>query len=203
MTLASTLQKHIIAARIDIGAADGIAGPRTYAGLLAFTVNSKITPLIADLGSAFAKHLPTYEINTPLRLCHLVGQAAVESDRFRTLQEYGGASYFARYDGRRDLGNLQPDDGARFHGRGLLQITGRHNYDRYGAKLGLDLTNHPEMAASADTGTRICLVYWSDHDINDDADRDDTKAVTKQINGGLNGYSERLAYTMRAKRLFV
>jgi hypothetical protein len=56
------------------------------------------------------------------------------------------------YGGRRDLGNLQPGDGARYIGRGYMQLTGRANYAAAGAALGLDLERHPELAEEPGNG---------------------------------------------------
>jgi putative chitinase len=63
---------------------------------------------------------------------------------FLPITEYGGASYFKKYDGRADLGNNQPGDGARFKGRGFVQITGRKNYTRFAKLLGIDIVKNPE-----------------------------------------------------------
>jgi len=65
----------------------------------------------------------------------------------RTMQpirEKGGASYFKRYEGRKDLGNTSPGDGIKFHGRGYVQLTGKSNYVRASKKLGVDFVADPD-----------------------------------------------------------
>lgn len=81
------------------------------------------------------------------------------------IKEYGGASYFRRmYDiegarpaKARELGNLQPGDGARFAGRGYVQLTGRNNYARAGAKLGVELITAPDRALDPDIAAQIMV----------------------------------------------
>lgn len=142
-------------------------------------------------------------IATSLRLCHFLAQAAHETDGFRTLQEYGGPAYFARYDGRRDLGNTRAGDGARFHGRGIFQLTGRSNYRRYGALIGVDLEAHPERAMEPEISLRVAFAYWRERGCNLPADADDVAAVTKLINGGQNGLAERARLLAVAKGIWV
>lgn len=79
------------------------------------------------------------------------------------ISEYGGDAYFTRrYDphGNRpdiakQLGNTQPGDGARFRGRGYVQLTGRKNYALAASKLGVDLIGHPEMALDDDVAAKV------------------------------------------------
>lgn len=79
------------------------------------------------------------------------------------IDEYGGSGYFfRRYDPQgqrpdiaRQLGNTQPGDGVRFHGRGYVQLTGRANYAKAAAKLGVDLIGHPEYALRDDVAAKV------------------------------------------------
>ncbi len=159
--------------------------------------------IVAGLASTFDRSAAAAGITTRLRLCHFLAQAAHESDRFRTLEEYGGPAYFARYDGRRDLGNTQAGDGARYHGRGLFQLTGRANYRRYGALIGLDLEGSPERAKEPAISLAIAFAYWRDRGCNAAADADDLVAVTKLINGGRNGLAQRRQLLALAKTIWV
>jgi putative chitinase len=97
------------------------------------------------------------------------------------------------------LGNTQKGDGPRYKGRGLLQLTGRANYADYGKALGVDLVNNPTLAAQPALSLKIACEYWKRHNINADCDRDDVQAVTRKVNGGLNGLSDRIAFTQKAK----
>lgn len=105
----------------------------------------------------------------------------------------------AAYEGRRDLGNTQRGDGVRFKGRGLVQITGRANYDRYGKLLGVDLVNNPPLAAAFPWAALTGGQYWTDRGINAKADRDDIVSVTRAINGGTNGLDDRRSKLAAAK----
>ena len=159
--------------------------------------------IIAGIAAGFDRLALDYDVTTRLRLCHFLAQAGHETDRFRTLEEYGGAAYFARYDGRRDLGNTQAGDGARFHGRGIFQLTGRANYRRYGALLGYDLEAQPELAMRPDISLEIAFAYWRERGINAPADADDVAGVTRLINGGRNGRAERARLLEVAKGIWL
>lgn len=157
--------------------------------------NSKeeiITPLVDYLN----KYMPNYEVNNYLRVCHFLAQAAHESASFRTLQEYASGS---AYEGRKDLGNTQKGDGVRYKGRGIFQLTGRANYRSIGAKIGMDLENNPELAESPEVSVLTALEYWKSRNLNDLADKDDVTAITKKINGGLNGFEDRKKYLAKTK----
>lgn len=94
------------------------------------------------------------------------------------------------YDGRSDLGNTTPGDGWRFHGRGVIQLTGRANYETYGRLVGVDLIEHPELAADPEVSADVAVAYWQQRLKH--VDRTDVEAVTRRINGGTNGYDERV-----------
>jgi putative chitinase len=159
--------------------------------------------LIASVAAEFDGLATRHDVTTRLRLCHFLAQAAHETDGFRTLEEYGGPAYFARYDGRRDLGNTQAGDGARYHGRGVFQLTGRWNYRRFGSLLGIDLEGHPELAKRPDISIAIAFAYWRERGINDAADADDVVRVTKLIIGGRNGLAERTRLLAVAKGIWA
>src|SRR5699024_1278233 len=131
--------------------------------------------------------LDSYPINTPLRIAHLDAPLAPESAGFRNTEEFARG---AAYEGRRDLGNIEPGDGMRFKGRGLIQLTGRANYVRVGAMLGRDLVGNPEAAAEPVLSLEIACAYWNDRALNSHADRDDLIAVTRAINVGTNGLAD-------------
>lgn len=138
-----------------------------------------------------------YRITTPLRMAHFVAQIAHESGSFLYVEEIADGS---AYEGRGDLGNTAPGDGKRFKGRGLIQLTGRANYARYGNDCGLDCVDNPEQVASDPfAAVDVACWYWNEREINRLADADDVKVVTRAINGGYNGLDDRMEYLARAK----
>jgi putative chitinase len=157
--------------------------------------------LMNNIALHFERLAAEADVTTPLRVCHFLAQAAHESDRFRTLEERGGPAQFARYEGRADLGNTEPGDGARYHGRGLFQLTGRANY-RIGRMLSVDLEGRPELALDPRISVQIAFAYWRDRKINAAADRDDTGRVTQLINGGANGLADRRQLLTTAKGIW-
>mgnify|MGYP005812094703 CR=1 FL=1 len=105
--------------------------------------------------------------------------------------------------GRRNLGNTQYGDGWRFRGRGVKQLTGRENYTSHSAALNLPLADRPELLEDPLQGVRAACWFWDSRDCNALADRDDLEAVTKRINGGLNGLDQRRDGTDRAKAILL
>jgi putative chitinase len=152
--------------------------------------------IIGAISGAFSETLAAYEIDTPLRIAHFMGQVTHECAGFRTTEEFASG---AAYEGRLDLGNTEKGDGRRFKGRGLIQLTGRANYREMGATLGLPLEDEPERAAEPLLSLRIACEYWKSRNINDPADADDLLEVTRRVNGGLNGLEERREFLRRAK----
>jgi len=170
-----------------------------FTSMLTTVAQRDLGELGVQLGAAFAADLPPAGITPPLRLAHFVAQVAQETGGFQWMHELGGPGYFARYDGRADLGNDQPGDGYKYRGRGLIMLTGRANYQAYGAALSVDLINDPDLAMEPATATAIAVRYWTDHDLNDLADADNVIAITERINGGLTGLQAREAMLVKAK----
>jgi putative chitinase len=152
--------------------------------------------IISEVGAVLAATLASYDITSRLRIAHFLGQTCEESAGYRTTEEFASGR---EYEGRQDLGNTQKGDGPRFKGRGLLQLTGRANYVDYGKAFGVDLVDNPTLAAQPALSLKIACEYWKRRNINADCDRDDARAVTKKVNGGDNGLSERIVFTQKAK----
>ncbi|MFC4428017.1 glycoside hydrolase family 19 protein [Deinococcus navajonensis] len=139
-------------------------------------------------------------ITTPARVAAFLAQLAHESCGFLYLEElWGPTSAQQRYEGRADLGNTQPGDGYRFRGRGWIQLTGRHNYRKFGARLGLPLEAQPDLAARPDVAARLAVAYWTDRGLNALADAGQFREITRKINGGLNGLADRERYHQLAR----
>lgn len=135
------------------------------------------------------------QINTRLRQAAFLAQVGHESGSLVYVKELGGDKYFAKYDGRKDLGNTQPGDGARFAGRGLIQVTGRANYGRASQALFGDdrLLKNPELLEQPEWAAKSATWYWSTRNLNALADQDRFTDITKAINGGTNGLDDRKA----------
>ncbi|RPY15074.1 glycoside hydrolase family 19 protein [Pseudomonas aeruginosa] len=103
------------------------------------------------------------------------------------------------YANRNGNGDESSGDGWRYRGRGLLQITGRSNYRAAGAGLGQPLEAEPELLEQPEWAAISAAWWWASHGLNDLADRGEFAAITRRINGGLNGHAERLALWERAK----
>lgn len=142
-----------------------------------------------------------FGIETALQKAHFLAQVAHESDGFRTATEYASGR---AYEGRADLGNVQPGDGTRFKGRGLIQLTGRENYAAFDHAMGqggLFLRN-PDLVAQLPWSVSAAGWFWTRKGLNALADRDDVLAVTRRINGGTNGLEDRKRRLAHAKKLF-
>jgi putative chitinase len=106
------------------------------------------------------------------------------------------------YGGRADLGNNEAGDGWAYHGRGDIMTTGRANYALTGAALGLDLIGSPEQLATPAVAARAAGFFWEHHGLGALAEQGDIVAVTRAINGGLNGLAERQAAYAQASNIF-
>lgn len=176
--------------------------------------------------------LQTYAINTPLRACHFLAQIAHESGELRYNEEnlnysakalqavfgkyfptQAAADACARkpeaianivYADRMGNGDPQSDDGWRYRGRGLFQLTGKDNYQRYSDYCQSDVVSQPdEVAHNPVHCVGVAGWYWQSHNLNALADNDDIKAITRKINGGLNGLDDREAKLAQAKAVLM
>jgi putative chitinase len=175
---------------------------------------------LGPLEATFAK----YEINTPIRQAAFIGQCAHESNNFKTLEEnlnyrpetlikvwpsrfpdLPTAMKYAHqpqllankvYAGR--LGNNQENDGWNFHGRGLIQLTGRENYDNCGKAISIDLISQPNLLVEPNYACLSAGWFWNKKGLNALADAGDYETMTKRINGGLIGLDDRKAKIAKA-----
>jgi putative chitinase len=145
---------------------------------------------------------PDFNITTPERMAAFLAQVGHESGGFHWLTElWGPTTAQSRYEGRADLGNTQVGDGFKYRGRGLIQITGRDNYQRCSDALATDFIENPEWLAEPDYAVRSAMWFWQSHGLNELADVGQFELITRTINGGLNGEDQRLALWACAKEV--
>ena len=165
-----------------------------------------------------------YEINNARRQSAFLGQCAHESGNFKTLQEnlnYSAeglmktwpsrfptkeiAEQYARqpakiagkvYNGR--LGNTSEEEAAKYLGRGLIQLTGKENYERCGLAIGVDLLSDPNLLLDPRHAAMSAGWFWNKKGLNELADAQEHGQITKRINGGLIGLDDRIAKTTKA-----
>lgn len=102
--------------------------------------------------------------------------------------------------GRKNLGNTQEGDGWKYRGAGLIQLTGRSNFEQANKTLNFDLVNRPERVAEDNVIAALAACwYWQSRGLNELADKDDLEAITRKINGGLNGIEDRKRRLKMAK----
>ena len=151
-----------------------------------------------------------FEINTTARLAAFLAQIGHESGSLQYVAEiWGPTPPQQRYEGRLDLGNNQPGDGARFKGRGLIQTTGRANHaaTRDGLRKYLqgvpDFEADPEALERPEWAALSAAWYWHSRGLNALADQGAFETITRRINGGLNGQADRVKRWERCKAVLV
>lgn len=176
-------------------------------------------------GDDLRRELPPQRIDTPRRIAHFIAQVAHESAMFRRVTENmnysaeglravfprhfdpAAAQAYARnpraignraYANRLGNGDEASGDGFRYRGRGLIQLTGRANYRAFGEWLGVDVVAAPELVSER-YAVASAVYFWTTRQLNAIADRDDLNAVTRAINGGLNGLDDRLRLLEKAR----
>jgi putative chitinase len=165
-----------------------------------------------------------YDINNAKRQAAFIGQCAHESGNFKILQEnlnYSAeglmktwpsrfptkeiADQYARqpakiagkvYNGR--LGNTSEEEASKYLGRGLIQLTGKDNYERCGLAIGADLLSDPNLLLDPRYAALSAGWFWNKHGLNELADAQEHGMITKRINGGTIGLDDRIAKTTKA-----
>lgn len=196
----------------------------TSARILRFAPRCPEDRAVLIAGTLEAK-APDYGVTTPLRRAHFMAQMAHESGGFSRLDE--NLNYSARripqvwsrlsaraealahnpqalanaaYANKNGNGNEGSGDGWRFKGRGIIQLTGRANYESAPIP---NLVDNPDLAAEPGNAVIIALSFWKSHACNEAADADNVELVTRLINGGTHGLAERRALTAKAKAIFI
>lgn len=188
----------------------------------------KIDPLWAEpLLEVFHR----YEINTPARQAAFIGQCAHESANFKTLEEnlnYSAealmrvwpsrfptmevAQQYHRnpekiankvYGGRMGNGTEETGDGWLYHGRGLIQLTGKDNYMLAGDALNEDFIHSPDLILAPRWAALTAGWYWNKRQLNKEADAKDFVGMTKKINGGTIGLDDRIAHIQQAQAVMT
>lgn len=146
--------------------------------------------------------LRKFGIDTPARIAAFIAQVGHESGQLRYNKEIWGPTVAQkRYEGRKDLGNVIAGDGVKFKGRGLIQITGRANYEAFGKAVGVDLVLHPGLVETPEYAVMTACWFWQKNGLNKYADNGDFKTLTKRVNGGYNGLEDRLHIWNRANKI--
>lgn len=186
------------------------------------------SPRIGEWYDSICEILPDYEIASPLRIAAWLAQVGHESGDLKFMVEnlnYGAKGLrgvFGKYFPTDDIANhyqRQPEmianrvysnrmgngpensgDGWKFRGRGLIQITGRDNYLRCSQMLYGDnrLLDEPDLICEPDGAIRSACWFWNSRNLNDLADVQDIKEITRKINGGYNGLDDRVMRYERA-----
>ena len=144
------------------------------------------------------KYMGQYGINTKARKAAFLATILHESGSLTYTEEI--ASGLA-YEGRKDLGNIEAGDGEKYKGRGLIQLTGRYNYSVASTVTGIDFIKNPELLSEPDNATRVSCWWWHSKGLNKLADKGDFRRITKIVNGGYNGLTNRLYFYNKAKEV--
>jgi putative chitinase len=182
-------------------------------------------PYVDHWHHAMEQCLPDYDINTPRRIAAFVAQCAHESGGFRFLTENlnyraeslvktwpryfntSNAGSYARnpqrianraYANRMGNGDEASGDGWRFCGRGLIQLTGRSNYQVFADSIETDINDIPDYLATFEGAVQSACWFWETNNLNKWADLGDIVTLTKRINGGTLGLDDRMKHYTHA-----
>jgi putative chitinase len=173
-----------------------------------------IMPAAKSRAQIYLAHLNAamdeYSIDTPLRMSAFLASVSVESGQLLYVRELASGR---AYTNRADLGNTRPEariiaqkhgieTGTLYKGGGLMQITGYDNYKDCALALGINCVAEPSLLEEPVNAARSAAWFWHSRKLNKLADAGDFRAITRIINGGYNGWNERLAAYNRALKAF-
>lgn len=175
---------------------------------------------INDWYDSLIKILPDYEIDTEKRVSAFLAQTAHESANYTRLIE--NLNYSAKrlmevwpkrfptmsiakqyernpqklgnftYANRMGNGPVESGDGYEYRGRGLIQITGKSNYESFGESIGISSKDAAEYMETFDGAVHSACWFWEVNKLNSYSDKGDIRNQTIKINGGTNGLSDRV-----------
>ena len=175
-------------------------------------------PYLDHWFDSLSQALPDYEINTPQRIAAFLAQCAHESGNFTAIKENlnykaeslckvwpryfnaGNAAQYAHnqeaianraYGGRMGNGDETSGDGWKFCGRGLIQLTGRSNYQAFADSLQISVDDASEYLKTFEGCVQSACWFWEANNLNQYADSGDILTMTKRINGGTLGLEDR------------
>jgi len=172
-----------------------------------------------------------FDINTPERIAAFIGQCQHESGGFKHLSEnlnYSGdalrkvwpsrfkteqdATPYHRspekiankvYASRMGNGDEASGEGWKYRGRGVIQLTGKSNYEAFGKDLDIDVISSPDKVAEPEWAMLSAGWFWNKNGLNKYADSKDYVTLTKRINGGTIGLKDRVAHIEFALSVLV
>jgi putative chitinase len=170
---------------------------------------------------ALEQLLPEYEIDTPHRIAAFIAQCSHESGGFTSLKENlnyraetlrkvfpkyfteSSAQQFAGqqeaianrvYANRMGNGPEESGDGYRYCGRGLIQLTGKDNYQNFADSLEMNVEELPDYLGTFEGAVQSACWFWENNNLNQWADKGDIVTLTKRINGGTIGLEDRIKH---------
>jgi putative chitinase len=155
--------------------------------------------------------LNKYGIVKPAQITAFLSQIGHESGGLKWSTELASGK---AYEGRKDLGNTSKGDGVKYKGRGLIQVTGKVNYQKMSEAFGEDFVKNPELIATPKYAVLTAAHFWSNrkkkykgrslnlNEIAEDLDHTEPanagvnypayEIITRGINGGVNGLKDRI-----------
>jgi putative chitinase len=188
-------------------------------------------PYVADWHHALERLLPDYQIDTPERIAAFLAQCAHESANFKLLREnlnyrweslrrvfpkYFSTDEMAKqyerqperianrvYASRMGNGPESSGDGWRYRGRGLIQLTGKNNYQAFADSIETPLEEIPDYLETFEGATQGACWFWETNNLNRFADVRDIRSLTRAINGGYIGLEDRIRHYEHALKVLV